>query len=783
MAEHFTVRAFNRVEPHIGWLPFALLLAALVLVISAVLEVEWVPEDNIVIPLAFMGFLAAVWLAQSRTTTWVAWLFLVVLGAVLAIFLLAKLWPPLDILRQGNPAVANYWEQNVALFSDRIIGWYRSAARGGRSTETAAFAFGLAFGAWLLGAFLAWSAIRMRQPVWGLVALGVGLALTTYFGRAGLYWIIAFVGIVATTLALTQYGNLETSWIKGGTDYSGEVRFELLLYAGAVSLVLMSIAYALPAINVRAIAQTFRRQSAVSNAEDTLSRVFAGVQQPLQIPEEVAVGGATGILPRAFLLGGAPELLETVVLTATVATPSNLPSPLPGYHWRSVSYDIYTSRGWMLSPEREERFAADETLPLPDDIAETAVRTATISQDIQLAEEFRTTRYSLGQLLSTNRASLAYWRGADDLVRVRDEAAEVTGYHALSWIMLPTQEQLRRATLADVPPTILARYTDLPDTVPDRVRDLAEQIVASDPNSGNGLPKSPYDQALAIESFLRQYPYSLSVGLPPPDEDMVDYFLFNLQTGFCDYYASAMVVLARSLGLPARLAIGFLPQPANENGEQVIRQVDSHSWAEVYFGGIGWVEFEPTAPIPEQEATMAAGGQADDESDALPMITAPMDIPEPDIDRSIPVPLLFAFVAVTALVGVWWGRRWLESYRMRPRDLETVEAAYLSLETQSLRLGYLSSPDQTPQEFVTGFAGWLDDHDSEHTVVQEISPRLYRLAELYDLWRYGTGSSEPFTPEASLEATTLWESVRRDLARLASSRQPLHRLLGRWMND
>ena len=91
----------------------------------------------------------------------------------------------------------------------------------------------------------------------------------------------------------------------------------------------------------------------------------------------------------------------------------------------------------------------------------------------------------------------------------------------------------------DAPPEIRARYTQLPRDLPARVHQLAHTIADPQPTA--------YDQARAIEAFLRQYPYSLDLSPPPADVDIVDYFLFDLQTGFCDYYASAMVVMALSL--------------------------------------------------------------------------------------------------------------------------------------------------------------------------------------------------------------------------------------------
>jgi len=135
--------------------------------------------------------------------------------------------------------------------------------------------------------------------------------------------------------------------------------------------------------------------------------------------------------------------------------------------------------------------------------------------------------------------------------------------------------------------------------MPERVLALARELTQAAP--------TPYDRTVAIESYLRTFPYTLEVEPPPRGRDVVDYFLFTAQQGYCDYYATSMVVLARAAGLPARLVVGYANGDYNSpTAEYIVRQEDAHSWAEVYFSGIGWVEFEPTAGQP---SIIRAGGE------------------------------------------------------------------------------------------------------------------------------------------------------------------------------
>jgi hypothetical protein len=145
----------------------------------------------------------------------------------------------------------------------------------------------------------------------------------------------------------------------------------------------------------------------------------------------------------------------------------------------------------------------------------------------------------------------------------------------------------------DYPEWVTERYLGVPDTITPRTGALAQAIV--------GDLETPYDKAAAVTSFLRsQIEYSETIPELPQDQELLDWFLFDLQQGFCNYYASAEVILLRILGVPARLAIGYASgEPEEVTDVYVVRQRDAHAWVEVYFPGLGWVEFEPTAGQPE----------------------------------------------------------------------------------------------------------------------------------------------------------------------------------------
>ena len=136
------------------------------------------------------------------------------------------------------------------------------------------------------------------------------------------------------------------------------------------------------------------------------------------------------------------------------------------------------------------------------------------------------------------------------------------------------------------------KYTELPDTIPDRVYDLAKDITKN--------KDSDYEKAVAIERFFTsgEFQYDFDMGKAADRQDYNDYFIFEGKKGVCVQFASAMVILARASGLPARYVEGFVADEFNEKSNKyVVREKDAHAFPEIYISGYGWMNFEPTVGI------------------------------------------------------------------------------------------------------------------------------------------------------------------------------------------
>lgn len=168
--------------------------------------------------------------------------------------------------------------------------------------------------------------------------------------------------------------------------------------------------------------------------------------------------------------------------------------------------------------------------------------------------------------------------------------------------------------------SIRDQYTQLPASLPAAVYEKAATIVKGQ--------KTPYQQMERLESYLRtNYRYTLTPAEVPPERDFVDYFL-ETGEGYCVYFASAMAVMARTQGIPARFVVGFGLEA--EGADWVARQSTAHAWVECYFSGVGWVTFDPTAgssyrqpaPGPGMSTGTSAGQTRDSEPIFVPQTTA-----------------------------------------------------------------------------------------------------------------------------------------------------------------
>ncbi len=301
------------------------------------------------------------------------------------------------------------------------------------------------------------------------------------------------------------------------------------------------------------------------------------------------------------------------------------------YYWRGRVYDLYINGRWTNSPTvQEEFFPASDTFDVeyPDKRYEMQL-TFTNNFD---AEGLI---YAPAEMTWINRKSSMFL--IKDPANTGNSMEESTAwvvqpilekgdkYSVRVLISDPTIEDLRNAG-GDYPVWVTNKYLQVPENIAPRLKNLAETITASQDTA--------YDKTMAITNYLRnEIEYSPVLEKSPPQNvDPVLWVLFDYKKGFCMYYASAEVLMLRSVGIPARMAVGFAEGIFNEDENRyVVTRKDAHAWPEVYFPGIGWVEFEPTGnQFPLERAETNAAPVEGDQQPGAPLqedSTVPTPVP------------------------------------------------------------------------------------------------------------------------------------------------------------
>ncbi|MFN3491352.1 MAG: transglutaminase-like domain-containing protein, partial [Anaerolineales bacterium] len=292
-------------------------------------------------------------------------------------------------------------------------------------------------------------------------------------------------------------------------------------------------------------------------------------------------------------------------------------------------YDLYENGRWFISNSEEGLQNQSVDMEIPD-IQNRARLIFTF--DVYMPSQL--ILFTAGQPISVNHNAVVLYKNIppsetkyDVLTLLASPALKQGDLVRIASMMgNPIISELQTAS-TQYPNWALENYLQLPENFSAEIQALAAEITQPYNN--------PYDKAAAITNYLRNaIQYSPAVSIPEDVEDPLAYFLFDLKSGFCNYSASAAVLMLRSVGIPARLAVGYAEgESKTQSNVYTVRERDYHAWPEVYFPEYGWVEFEPTGnqePIsrPTERAEQTASspiplnpvGQApDDGEEQLPV--------------------------------------------------------------------------------------------------------------------------------------------------------------------
>ena len=796
------IRMLRLLRVEEGWLIFLIGLALVLSLPFLMVEISWVSGLGIAVPVALAAYLVALLVAKSPLPGWLATFITTIVGIEFVVNQIGRILPSLlQVIREVGRGAEWLWQswwtqtllpgipfqdlaiqtwERAELFYARIWWWVYFASTGEPISDPSSTVFLILIGVtiWGVSAYAAWGLYRRRQVLAFFLPVGLGLIVNVFYSRQGQWYLLSFLAGIIFLSAWEHFFSMEQRWKRAKIDYSEAIRVDVAVAGILVSATLLGLAYFFPYVTTYKVAVLFWHYAEPSwqVMADTADRLFNEVENPAgpeeevpQVPASPIVGGlpmgAISGLPRLHLLRRGEELGNRVVMYVKTDEPPPLfedesilrgesPEEGPKHYWRGMTYDTYNGRGWQNSNEEQRPLLANQAVSEPEEWEERK----RLEQQFELLTPYELALYAANQPFHFDQPARSRWRDTRDLIGVESSSPEIT-YTVVSLVPELTSDQLKAA--GDIyPEWVEERYLELPGTVPQRVTELAAEVVRE--------AESPYSQALLLEDYLRNYEYTLDIPAPPGNRDVVDYFLFELQKGYCDYYASAMVVMARSVGLPARLAVGYAMGSYDEFTQRyAVIEKDAHSWVEIFFPQYGWVEFEPTAAWsvfdrPGAPASPSSSGS----TRRLP------SKPLPEEEAMIWIKLDWRSIAIAGGLTLWilflvvsgW-RRWRVG-RMTPTRY--MGRLWERLIQYGMRLNVTLRTNQTPVEYAQTFNRRLQDRalDTAHWPVRMAREiRLARqevnyLTEAYVRARYST---HPLTELEKYQITRTWRQLRRRL--------------------
>ena len=735
-------------------------------------------ERGLLWPVVLTGLPLGWLLAYREVRGWLAAL-IALLGGVVPLFLhvgqlggsLAALFvESIQVLWQaiqagswpGAAPVQAAWAELTEGFSVLVIRlgtWLLNLVQGQPAFDPLPIALLWGLALWATATWAGWAVRRRIDTVWAAVpAIGL-LAITLSFVGGRAWYLLPMLASMLVLRVLAEYDARRQRWEQDGVRYAPRIRSSTFWLALGLSLALMVAAALTPSISVAGVVELARNLTDVQPADGEVASFLGLEGQPASVPAELTMLDArrSSGLPNRHLIGAGPELSEQLVMVVSIeSAPPVAGQPEAHLYWRSLTYERYTGHGWSAEYAGKVTYAPGEAT-----VATSSAHQRRLRASVRRVRDTTELLYRAGNLLTADGEFRVAWRALPEEEESGDmygALIEADSYRVDSLVPAAGEVDLRAAG-QDYPAWIVERYLPLPESVPSRVLALARDLTARE--------LTPYDRALAIERYLRSFPYTLDLPSPPTDQDLVDYFLFDLKKGYCDYYATAMVVLARAAGVPARLVTGYASGSYHEARQQyVVTEAAAHAWAEIYFPGYGWIEFEPTASLPAIERP----------TELLPDSQMELDAPpEPITARHRRVALgrwlgigggLLAMAVIGALV---WSMA--DAWRVRhlPPNVAIIDL-YQRLYRYAPRLGASPRPGATPREFAADLGSRLRHlADRRHSAAWlDAAPREIR--QLSELCTGALYSPHRTRRMEQRQAFQIWRRLRRRLciARLVS---------------
>ncbi len=755
------VRRFLR--PREGWLSLGLLFVMLLSLGWSVQRAEWFDNLDFLVPVAFWAVIAGTLLGLTRLSVVAVLPVSGLVGAGVVLWMVGGEY--FTELSQAGGLMALRGE---------AINFTRIVLDSGYPPQVSPYAVGLGVLMWVTAFIAAYTIYRHHRVIDAILLVGALLVANMSATFADLFGYIVLFSLAALLLWLrTALISREESWrLRRVTEHvdvhSSMMRSGVTLIAGSIALawILTTVAVAAPLTGV------FNNlDGAWNDVRDSVSGIFGGITST-----DSRIGGT--IFGSSFAVRGSWVSSDTAVMTVASRRP---------YYLRTITYDVYTGHGWSRSdgPRRSvapgERIFPGYTPERPLSADAFALETVTVEIQRNLGRNIFTPGFPTAAFLPVvvqEPGGKPFLGGLESAVTLDPGK----GYQITAAISNATEAMLAGAG-TDYPPEISATYLDTTG-VTDRTQERARLLVIG--------ATDPFHMAKALAAYLQgpRFHYSTIAPVPTdPNRDLVDFFLFDPkgQIGYCEFFATAMAVMARSVGLPARVAVGYAPGERVSTGVYQYRERNAHAWAEIYFPGYGWQIFESTKSLPPLVRLPGSGvvppvntpvggvGTSPFHEGADPGVISSLPSfqpvsggfrpgEKPPVDEARSGNLLLV-TGVLGLLAVALGWR-LSRIRRRFRLLAPGDRQWQRLALAADRAGVARSPSETIYEY----AGWLEE---------QLPAQRGEIRQIADgkVWQSYSGRSISAEAIARLERAwgrlqlpLVWLTIRRRLASFVPGR-------------
>jgi transglutaminase-like putative cysteine protease len=560
------------------------LVAAIWMVVWRVQETNWTKDLFRLETLVGLGLLLGFFLGKSRfRSRWVVWM-----GIFYTIVLI--IWQLGLTLGEGVQ-----WPERLASLNGRLNYSINLFLHNQPVLDPLLFMTLMSLLYWLISLTASYQLVRHGRPWVPLFIAAIALGAIDYYDRDFLLrpWFDGIFFLLSLMLiSRVFFLNSRKEWEEKGAVLDPDVGLNVggTIFLGGLIVIL--IAWNFPfftqALQPGTPAQE-RTTITWDSLRNRLGNIVAGLRGK-------PVYGVTAF-PDQMKLGTGQLLGDNLIFTVTASSPK---PPGKRYYWRGYSYDHYALGYWRSTQEIEETKTPREwNYQLQNWIGRQfltfSITPESSSQRTIFAPDVPVSASRTARVL---RANLP---GVSDLVSLQADTPLEPGeiFSVESWVSTPTITQLLAAN-QNYPDWVTSRYLQVPPDMPKRIKDLAVTITDG--------KQTQYDQVMAITNYLRNtITYQAVIPNPPANRDPIDWFLFDYKKGFCNYYASAEVLMLRSIGIPARMAVGYAEGTSDQNEVSFkVKEHDSHAWPEVFFTNAGWVEFEPTTSQPATDLPLGA---------------------------------------------------------------------------------------------------------------------------------------------------------------------------------